>query len=46
MSDTKISPDAKWFRQVIINLGSAQLSGTQGTAGYCDGKVECSRRKG
>jgi hypothetical protein len=36
MSDTRISPDAKWFRQVIINLGSAQLSGTQGTVGLGD----------
>lgn len=36
-SDTKISPDAKWFRQVIINLGSTQLSGTQGTVGLGDG---------
>ena len=36
-SDTKISPDAKWFRQVIINLGSAQLSGAQATVGLGDG---------
>jgi hypothetical protein len=36
LSDTKISPDAKWFRQVIINLGSAQLSGTQGAVGLGD----------
>ncbi|ADG91601.1 PEP-CTERM sorting domain-containing protein [Thermosphaera aggregans] len=35
-SETKISPDAKWFRQVIINLGSAQLSGTLESVGLGD----------
>ena len=36
LSDTKISLDAKWFRQIIINLGSAQLSGAQATIGLQD----------
>lgn len=35
-SETKISPDAKWFRQVIVNLGSAELSGTQGSKSLGD----------
>jgi len=36
ISDTNISPAAAWFRQIIINLGSAQLSGTQATIGLQD----------